>query len=74
MGVSQINEHRIRESSPERYVTETPAAILERRLIEGEHRIAAAEERGDDISRLVDFWIELLHQYEQTVDAYSEAA
>lgn len=74
MTVSQINERRIRESSPDRYQVESPAAILERRLIDGERRIAAAAARGDDTSRLIDFWIDLLHQYEQTVDAFSEAA
>lgn len=44
------------------------AEILEKRLIDGERKIAAAEARGEDTARLVDFWIDLLHQYERAVD------
>ncbi|MEJ7839408.1 MAG: hypothetical protein WKF81_11360 [Thermomicrobiales bacterium] len=74
MAVSQISDRRIRESLTEYQSSESSTFVLERRLIEGERRIASAESRGEDTTRLVDFWIELLHQYEQSVDAFPRAA
>lgn len=74
MAVSQISDRRIRESLADFQAAESSTAVFERRLIEGERRIAAAGSRGEDTTRLVDFWIELLHQYEQSVDAFPRAA
>jgi hypothetical protein len=56
------------------FVELSPVQILENRLIEGERRIAQAEARGEDTTRLVDFWIELLHQYEDACAPLSQAA
>jgi flagellin-specific chaperone FliS len=46
---------------------------LERRLNDGWDRINQAEQRGDDAEAWIDFWIELLHQYEAAWDDLSEA-
>jgi hypothetical protein len=54
--------------------TEPDIQALERRLVDGERKIALAEARGEDTTRLTDFWIDLLHQYESAVDSLPEAA
>jgi len=74
MNISQIDERRIREIQPTGYDVESKIVILERRLVEGERQIAMAESRGEDTSRLVDFWIDLLHQYERSIDRLPRAA
>jgi|GEM_PF-4544100 len=56
------------------FVELSPVQILENRLIEGERRIERAAARGEDTTRLVDFWIELLHQYEDACAPLSQAA
>jgi hypothetical protein len=45
---------------------------IEQRLINGEKAIKEAEERGEDTTRLIDFWIMLLHQYEDAADEEAE--
>jgi len=76
MAVSQLADRRNRErlTAADDVATETQTSNLERRLIEGERHIAIAEERGEDTGRLVDFWIDLLHQYERSIDALPRAA
>jgi hypothetical protein len=74
MAVSHLEPRRITESPDNRYTALSETEILERRLVEGERRIALAQARGEDTTRLVDFWIDLLHQYEQSVDALQAAA
>lgn len=47
---------------------------LERRLADGYARIEDARSRGQDVTAWEEFWIDLLHQYELTVDDFPEAA
>ncbi len=47
---------------------------LERRLTDGYARIEDARSRGQDVAAWEEFWIDLLHQYELTVDDLPEAA
>lgn len=47
---------------------------LERRLADGYSRIEDARSRGRDVTAWEEFWIDLLHQYESTVDDLPEAA
>jgi hypothetical protein len=47
---------------------------LERRLHDGYLRIEQAKGRGEDVVAWEEFWIELLHQYEEAYDALPEAA
>lgn len=42
---------------------------LERRLTDGEARIAEAEAQGHDTRKWEDFWLGLLAEYERTYDA-----
>lgn len=72
MAVTRIRT-RSTTTSPSGDATMSPE-LLEQRLIEGERQIALAEARGVDTSRLVDFWIDLLHQYEHAVDTLPQAA
>ena len=74
MVVSQIDALRVRELPVTDYDIRSQTETLERRLVEGERQIAMAESRGEDTNRLVDFWIDLLHQYERSVDAFAQAA
>jgi len=39
---------------------------LVRRLKKGDQMIQVARDRGEDVSRWEDAWIDLLHAYEQT--------
>jgi hypothetical protein len=74
MVISDIGSRRIAET-PELGLSEmTETEILERRLVEGERHIAIAEARGEDTTNLVDFWIDLLHRYERSVDSVPHAA
>ena len=47
---------------------------LERRLADGYARIEDARSSGQDVTAWEEFWIDLLHQYESTVDDLPEAA
>ena len=42
--------------------------ILEQRLRDGERRIEAAQMAGADVEAWEEFWIELLHSYENVYD------
>ena len=74
MAVSQISDRRLREQQAVPQEVDFQTQNLERRLIEGERHIAMVEARGEDTARLVDFWIDLLHQYERSVDQLAHAA
>jgi hypothetical protein len=49
------------------------AETIEQRLIDGEQKIAAAQQRGEDTSRLIDFWIRLLAEYEDLMEDVTDA-
>jgi hypothetical protein len=75
MAVKQFTPRNLTDVITEEFVELSPSSILESRLIEGERRIAIAEARGEDTTHLIDFWIELLHQYEDVFDeSYPKAA
>jgi hypothetical protein len=74
MVVSRIGSRRGTEAIESTSSVMTETELLERRLEEGERHIALAEARGEDTTRLVDFWIELLHRYERSVDSMAHAA
>jgi hypothetical protein len=74
MAVSRISDRRLRELQTTKQEVDLRTQSLERRLIEGERQIAMAEARGEDTNRLVDFWVDLLHQYERSVDQLPHAA
>lgn len=42
--------------------------MLEQRLDDGYRRIEAGQQVGSDVDQWEDFWIDLLHQYEQLAD------
>ncbi len=65
--------------------TKTPAAVqlpgiasaqsaLERRLEDGYRRIEEAQVRGVDVRAWEDFWLQLLHEYEEVCDGLRLAA
>lgn len=74
MAIATIRPQQIAEANNEAYLEVTQSEILEQRLVEGERHIAVAEAQGEDITRLVDFWIDLLHQYEHACREYLEEA
>lgn len=47
---------------------ETSLRMLEERLDDGYRRIEAGQRVGSDVDQWEDFWIDLLHQYEQLAD------
>jgi hypothetical protein len=49
-------------------------AILESRLADGYQRIESAIARGEDVQVWEDFWISLLHSYENMCDGMEQAA
>ena len=42
---------------------------LVQRLEDGDRKISLAKANGGDVSRLETFWIQLLHEYEETCQA-----
>jgi len=48
--------------------------ILESRLTDGYSRIESAIARGEDVQVWEDFWISLLHSYEDLCDGMRQAA
>lgn len=48
--------------------------ILENRLADGYSRIESAVARGEDVQVWEDFWILLLHSYENLCDGMKQAA
>lgn len=48
--------------------------ILESRLADGYSRIESAIARGEDVQVWEDFWISLLHSYEDLCDGMRQAA
>lgn len=48
--------------------------ILESRLADGYSRIESAIARGEDVRVWEDFWISLLHSYEDLCDGIQQAA
>lgn len=48
-------------------------AVLEGRLQDGEHKIAAAEAKGTYVKRWVDYWLELLRRYERAYNRLQAA-
>jgi hypothetical protein len=74
MAVKQFSPRNLTDVITEEFVELSPTSILETRLIEGERRITLAEARGEDTTHLIDFWIELLHQYEDAFETYPQAA
>ncbi|MDQ3539174.1 MAG: hypothetical protein M3440_00665 [Chloroflexota bacterium] len=52
----------------------TDIANLESRLADGYQRIESAISRGEDVRVWEDFWISLLHSYEELCDDMEQAA
>ena len=54
---------------------EPPAAQqLAKRLNDGYNRIEVARQKSEDVEAWEDFWIDLLHQYEESCDTAYEAS
>jgi hypothetical protein len=54
---------------------EPPAAQqIAKRLNDGYTRIEVARQNGEDVEAWQDFWIDLLHQYEESCDTAYEAS
>ena len=49
-------------------VQTTSLRVLEQRLDDGYRRIESGQLLGADVTQWEDFWIDLLHQYEQLAD------
>lgn len=53
-------------------VQESSLKVLEQRLDDGYRRIESGQLMGADVTQWEDFWIDLLHQYEQLADQAEE--
>lgn len=70
-----VGSSRIVEISDHYPVPRTETiAILESRLADGYQRIESAITRGEDVRVWEDFWISLLHSYENLCDGMEQAA
>ncbi len=48
--------------------------VLEQRLDDGYRRIESGQLLGEDITQWEEFWIDLLHQYEQLTDQAEDSS
>ena len=53
-------------------IKEQDIRTLEERMNNGYALIEARKEAGYDVSKLEDFWIDLLHEYEAACDAFAK--
>lgn len=53
---------------------DSEVAMLESRLADGYQRIESAISRGENVQSWEDFWISLLHSYEELCDGMQQAA